>query len=227
MMTKMLDAQALTRRYGDFVALDHVSLKLEPGQGLALLGRNGSGKSTLLALLALADSPDEGRVEVDGLPPGQARQALAYAPQEISLLEELTVEENLLCWSSLPRKEGRGRALELCRDLSLAGLRRKRVDRLSGGQRRRVNLAAALMSHARYLLLDEPFSGVDEEGAIQIRDMLLTARAQGRGMVISGHQPQLLRPLVSHVLVLEQGKAIFFGRAEQYFAAFPEQCHEP
>lgn len=218
----MLTAQALTRRYGSFTALDHVSLTLEPGQGLALLGRNGSGKSTLLALLALADAPDEGRVEADGLPPQDARQALAYAPQEISLLEELTVEENLRCWSSLPQMEGRRRALQLCQDLSLEEIRRKRVDRLSGGQRRRVNLAAALMGHARYLLLDEPFSGVDEAGAIQIRDVLLAAQRAGCGMVISGHQPLLLRPLVSQVLILEQGKAFFYGAAADYFSATPE-----
>ncbi|NCB30790.1 MAG: ABC transporter ATP-binding protein, partial [Clostridia bacterium] len=179
----MLMGRGLTKRYGRQTVLENACLEVQPGEGLALLGKNGSGKTTLLSLLALAARPDAGEITIDGLSPKTSRGALGYAPQEIALLEELTVEENLRCWSALSRADTGERLASLCAELDLDCVRRKRVDKLSGGQRRRVNLAAALMRNARYLLLDEPFSGVDADSKGRILSLLLESLSRGCGII--------------------------------------------
>ncbi|SFG73278.1 ABC transporter ATP-binding protein [Oribacterium sp. WCC10] len=201
----MIEAKGLVKRYGRYTAVDDASLSLEKGEIIALLGSNGSGKSTLLSMLAMVLKPDSGEVTVDGLKGRQAKEKVAYVPQEIVLFEELTVMENLYAWSSLKGKENIERAEYLVNELEMGDFKSKRVDRLSGGQRRRVNLAVALMGKYDYLLLDEPLAGIDAHGGECIEHLLRKEKDKGCAMIITEHNPTILLPLTDRSLRIERG----------------------
>jgi len=219
----MLVGRELTKTYGSQFALHQASIELNPSSITMLLGRNGSGKSTLLNMLALAQAPDSGSVEVDELSGRAARAAIGFVPQEIALFEDLSIEENLRCWCPLPAKAARERVDEVLERLDLTDIRRKLLRNLSGGQKRRVNLAVALMGQPRYLLLDEPLAGVDEDNEQRILELLADYARQGVGVLISSHQPRVLRGLADQALVLERGETIFAGQAADYFDSLMER----
>ena len=204
----MIEAKGLVKRYGNYTAVDNVSLSLEKGETIALLGANGSGKSTLLSMLAMILKPDEGEVKVEGMAGKQAKEKIAYVPQEIVLFEELTVMENLYAWSSLKGKEMSERAGYLVSELEMNDFKRKRVDRLSGGQRRRVNLAAAMMGKYDYLLLDEPLAGIDAHGGECIEHLLRTEKEKGCSMIVTEHNPTIILPLTDRSLRIERGRIV-------------------
>ena len=201
----MIEARNLVKKYGSFIAVNHLSLSLSTGETVVLLGPNGSGKSTLLGMLSLTSKPDEGEVTVDGLSGKNAKKKIAFAPQEIVLFEELTTMENLLSWSTLKGKEAKERAEYLISELDMDSFIKKRVDRLSGGQRRRVNLAVALMGNYDYILMDEPLAGIDDYGGKCIKNLLETEKEKGRGILFTEHNPTILLPLMDRKLTIDGG----------------------
>ena len=204
----MLQANNLEKRYGNYTALTQANIEVAPGEAILLLGPNGSGQSTLLSILATIIKPDAGEVTIDGLSGKRARKKIAYAPQDIVLFEELTVMENLYAWSSLKGTDNVNRAKELVEALAMGPFAKKRADRLSGGQRRRVNLAVAMMGTYEYLLLDEPLAGIDEEGAQCIEALLKQEREKGRGMIIAEHNPKVLLSFMDRTIKLEMGHIV-------------------
>ncbi len=219
----MLIGHGLTKRYGDRYALRNAAIELSSGSALMLLGRNGSGKTTLLNILALAMRADSGTVQIDELSGRAAREAIGFVPQEIALFEELSVEENLRVWCTLPRAAAKERLDALLERLDLYSMRKKLLRRLSGGQKRRVNLAVALMGCPRYLLLDEPFVGADEDSEGRMLELLAGYRDSGLGLIIVSHQPRTLRTIADRAMVLERGETTFYGAAEDYFAALEDR----
>ena len=213
----MLEGKNLTKEYNGRPVLSEISVSVAPGQALALLGPNGSGKSTLLSILSLSIRPEKGEVFVDGKQGKEAKKRIAYVPQDIVLFEELTAEENLKCWSSLPRTDTKARMEELMEILSMHSFRKKRVDRLSGGQRRRVNIAASMMSEPAYILLDEPFAGVDERTMEDLLTYLAKEKAEGKGIVICEHERETIRTLVDQVILLSEGEQKYNGNAAPFF----------
>lgn len=213
----MLEGKKLVKIYNGKQVLKGISVSVSPGEAVALLGPNGSGKSTLLSVLSFSIRPEEGAVVVDNLEGKEAKKRIAYVPQEVVLFEELTVEENLRCWSSLKGDETKKRLLELMEILSMQSFRKKRVDRLSGGQRRRVNIAVSMMSDPAYILLDEPFAGVDQETTSDLLDYLEKEKASGKGIVISEHDRETIRSLADQVLLLSGGEEAYYGSAERFF----------
>ena len=204
----MIEARNLVKKYGSFIAVNHLSLSLSTGETVVLLGPNGSGKSTLLGMLSLTSKPDEGEVTVDGLSGKNAKKKIAFAPQEIVLFEELTTMENLLSWSTLKGKEAKERAEYLISELDMDSFKKKRVDRLSGGQRRRVNLAVALMGNYDYILMDEPLAGIDDYGGKCIKNLLETEKEKGRGILFTEHNPTILLPLMDRKLTIDGGNFV-------------------
>lgn len=204
----MIEAKGLVKKYGKYVAVDNLSMNLNLGESVVLLGANGSGKSTLMGMLAMVLKPTEGEVTIDGRKGKKAKSKIAYAPQNIVLFEELTVTENLYAWSSLKGKENVERAEYLISELDMGSFKKKRVDRLSGGQRRRVNIAAAMMGNYDYLLLDEPLAGIDEYGAECIESLLRKEKESGRGILLTEHNPTILLPLMDRQLKLDGGHFI-------------------
>ena len=204
----MLKVVDVTKCYGKETVLENLSLELGKGEVVALLGPNGSGKSTLLSIMALSLKPDSGKVDVDGLALSDARKIIAYAPQVITLFEELNTRENLYAWSGLRGNPMKERAEELVTILGMENFLKRRVSKLSGGQRRRVNLAVSLMSPADYIVLDEPLAGVDSEGIDRIIDLISEERKKGRGIIISEHNSEVVSGFADKVIHLDKGRLI-------------------
>ena len=192
----MLRVDSVSKSYKDKVVLESVSLGLDKGEIVVLMGPNGSGKSTLLSIMSFSLKPDSGKVSVDELDMKASKKLIAYAPQTVTLFEELSVMDNLLAWSSFKGRDSRNRSKEKARslveELGMSDFRRKRIDKLSGGQKRRVNLAVTLMSDYDYLLLDEPFAGIDSAGEELIKNLILSEKKNGKGIIIAEHNKEII-----------------------------------
>ena len=206
----MLSVERVRKKYGAVAVLDGVSFDVPPGQVAAIVGRNGCGKSTLLAVMAAMLRPDSGRVLLDGQDPlanANLRRRIGYVAQGDSLFEELSVADNLRFWAGAAgiaqADTQRSPFVEL---LELDGFWRQRVSRLSGGMRRRVAICAALLADPQYILLDEPFSGLDMVYRQQLGQFLLELRAQGKTIVYTTHSPQELADLSDFALLLSGGQ---------------------
>lgn len=220
MSETILKVEEISKQYGEVKALDHIMFNLSRGEILGLFGKNGSGKSTLLNIVALAVSADEGNIFIDNQNVSKnlkkSRRRIGYVPQEIALFEELTVEENLLCWSRLPGKLAKKRALEIAEQMNIKDLYKKKVSALSGGMKRRVNTAVALLGEPEILILDEPFAGVDTDNTEWIGELLQNMGKRGVSQMISGHSPDLLYPYIDSVMVLSDGEIVFYGKKEEF-----------
>jgi len=204
----------LRKAYGATVAVDGLSLRVEPGEVLGLLGPNGAGKSTTVHLALGLLAPDAGTVRVDGLgaPTDPAvRRHLGLAPQALALYADLTGEENL---RFLGRVYGlSGPALEARVDwaLDFAGLTERRADRVgtySGGMQRRLNLAAALLHQPKLVLLDEPTAGVDPQSRNAIIERILELKRGGLTVVYTTHYMEEAERLCDRVAIVDHGKVL-------------------
>nr|ANY58046.1 ABC transporter ATP-binding protein [uncultured bacterium] len=208
-----LRADELTKSYGERVVIAGASLAVRPGDGLALLGPNGCGKTTLLSLLAGVLPSDSGSAVICGLPVRlrEARRLLGYVPQDLALYEELTARENAaffgrLCGLRGPALEdGVQSALEAS---ELWHLRDERVSTFSGGMRRRLSVACALVHAPRVLLLDEPFAGIDEQSCEKLLDVLAARKQSGVALVLSTHRLDEVAALCDRFVVISRGGVI-------------------
>ena len=190
---------------GGRAVLKGLSLSLESGEILGIRGENGAGKSTLLKALAGLLPYQEGEIRMAE----EVRANLSYLPQEISLYDSLTALENLIFYGKIQGIPGRllkTRGNWLLEELGLSQKSREKLSALSGGMKRRVHLASALMLRPSILLLDEPTVGCDEESYHRIRDLLLKMKKQGTGMLLISHGRGELEDLADRILTLEQGK---------------------
>ena len=205
-------ARGLARSHRGICSLDCVNAEFPAGSITAVLGANGAGKSTLLRIIALVEAPDSGELTMDGANalsrPGDFRESIGYVPQEIALFEELTTRENLLCWA---KGAALARIEELIATLDMAEFAAKRVSALSGGMKRRVNLAVALLNSPRLLVMDEPFVGMDMRQRETVTLCLKNLAAGGITQVISSHHPEIFRNLAGHVMALDRGRVVYDG----------------
>lgn len=207
----MLEVHGLCKSYGGRQVLAPVSFVLPAGQCLGLAGSNGSGKSTLLRLLAQVQRPDSGDVLYQGrsvLGDRQfLRRTLGYVPQKAELVPELTVRRQLTLWQHACGLEGPlpPEVLEL---LGLEPLLRRPIRTLSGGMAQRVNIALALLSRPRILLMDESTAGLDEAYVPRLLDWLEAFLAAGGSLVWCSHQQEELKRLCGAVLRLEDGRLV-------------------
>lgn len=205
----MLQAVGLTKRYGGVTALAPLDLTLSEGECLGLAGANGSGKSTLLSLLAQTQRPDGGDILADGRSVlgrrAFVRSQVGYVPQRDALLEDLRVSQQLRLWQGLCGVRG-AFPEEILTLLGLLPLLDRPIHTLSGGMKKRVSIAMALVGQPRYLLMDEAFAGLDEEYRGALTGWLLTFVAQGGALLWCSHESDELRVLCSRVVVLEQGR---------------------
>jgi ABC-2 type transport system ATP-binding protein len=219
-LTAPLQLDGLVKRFGALTAVDGVSLALRPGECLGLLGPNGAGKSTLIRCVAGRLRPDQGTVTVAGAPAGSgaARRALGWVPQELALYPRLSARENL---EAFGRYHGlRGAALEaaVARCLGWASLADRagdRVGRLSGGMKRRLNMAAGLIHGPRVVLLDEPTVGVDPQSRNRIFEMIEALRAEGLAVVYTTHYMEEAERLCDRIAVVDHGQVIALGTRDE------------
>ena len=188
----MISAIGLRKRYGPTVILEDISLELCPGQCLALLGPNGAGKTTLLRILATLLRPTSGTLSIGGLDalrdPAQARAVIGMAGHGSYLYPDLTALENLRFWTVMGDGDaGEGRLLTALQQVELEAAAHDRVRTFSAGMKRRLALARVLLGRARLLLLDEPFTELDQRGRKWLSEFLLAFKVSGGGVVVATH----------------------------------------
>jgi ABC-2 type transport system ATP-binding protein len=208
----LVRATGLCRDYGKIRFLDSVSLQVQAGQALAVVGENGAGKTTLLKILATASRPDAGELIIGGVDalknPAGARAMIGYVPQGIALMQELTVRDNLRYWM----RPGDETAYRWTLDVTgLADVEKKKVSRLSGGMQRRLNIGASRVTRPRVLILDEPLAGVDAENRVRIMAVLRQLKEAGAAIIFTSHYIDELDILADGMLALKNGVVTYSG----------------
>ncbi len=200
--------------------VDGVSLELAAGEVVGLLGPNGAGKTTTFYMLVGLVRPDSGSVEVGGVDVTEqpmyrrARMGISYLPQEASVFRRLTVEENLfgvLELLGIPWPEANARVCRLLEEFGLDKVRRQRGDTLSGGERRRVEIARALVTEPRFLLLDEPFAGIDPITVLDVQRLIRHLRQRGYGILITDHNVRDTLKITDRASIIKDGKVFASG----------------
>ncbi|MBK5925321.1 LPS export ABC transporter ATP-binding protein [Rhodovulum sulfidophilum] len=214
----------LRKSYRRRPVIRDVSLRLDRGEVVALLGPNGSGKTTCFYAVAGLLTPDGGRVMLDGrdvttLPMyRRARLGIGYLPQEVSIFRGLDVEDNIKAVLEIvepDRHKRRERLEELLSEFSIEHLRRAPALSLSGGERRRVEIARCLAADPSYLLLDEPFAGVDPIAVGEIRALVADLKTRGIGVLITDHNVRETLEIVDRAYILHDGKVLMSGTTQE------------
>ncbi|MDB4054151.1 LPS export ABC transporter ATP-binding protein [Octadecabacter sp.] len=214
----------LRKSYRKRLVIRDVSLELRRGEVVALLGPNGSGKTTCFYSIAGLVTPEGGNVTVDGrdvttLPMyRRAKLGIGYLPQEMSIFRGLNVEDNILSILEIAqpdRRKRRKRLEELLSEFSLEHLRRAPAMALSGGERRRVEIARCLAADPKYVLLDEPFAGVDPIAVGEIRGLTADLKNRGIGVLITDHNVQETLQIVDRAYILHDGKILMSGTTDE------------
>jgi len=213
-------AHLLTKSYKRRPVVRGVTLTLRRGEAVGLLGPNGAGKTTVFYMITGLIAADQGTISLDGadithLPMYQrARLGIGYLPQESSIFRGLSVEDNIRAVLELvePEKSSRERALrELLDEFSITHIRHSPAVALSGGERRRVEIARALAANPKFMLLDEPFAGIDPIAIGDIRNMVRQLTARGIGVLITDHNVRETLELIDRALIIHEGKVLTEG----------------
>ncbi|MCA3368174.1 MAG: LPS export ABC transporter ATP-binding protein [Alphaproteobacteria bacterium] len=222
-----LYATGLGKRYKKRPVVRNVSLSVQRGEAVGLLGPNGAGKTTTFYMITGLVQPDEGRVMMDGhdvtmLPMyRRARLGLGYLPQEASIFRGLTVEQNISAALEVVEPEADRRAAmldELLAEFGIAHLRRAPALALSGGERRRCEIARALATHPSYILLDEPLAGIDPIAVGEIRDLVKHLKDRGIGVLITDHNVRETLEIIDRAYILHDGKVLMEGNPQEIVA---------
>ncbi len=226
----VLEARDLVKTYGKRTVVDRVSLKVEQGKIVGLLGPNGAGKTTTFYMITGFIRPNSGRIfldeeEITRLPMyKRARRGIAYLPQEPSIFRKLTVEENLLAIMEalmFPREVRKRRAAELLEELNISHIARSKGYNLSGGERRRTEIARTLVTNPKFILLDEPFAGVDPIAVEDIQRIVIKLKEKNIGVLITDHNVHETLSITDHAYLLYEGRILKEGDSE-YLANDPE-----
>jgi ABC-2 type transport system ATP-binding protein len=211
----MLKADGLCKSYGPLQAVADVSIRVNAGEIVGLLGPNGAGKSTTVSMLAGLTAPDRGTVTIDGVPLGSdasgAKARIGLVPQDIALYEELPAIANLELFGALYGLKGallRERAAAALQLVGLADRARAKPATFSGGMKRRLNIACALVHDPDVLLFDEPTAGVDPQSRNAIFDNLETLRARGKGLLYTTHYMEEAERLCDRIVIIDHGRVI-------------------
>lgn len=215
MVTPILKAHHLVKRFGSRIAVEGVSLTLQRGESVGLLGPNGAGKSTTLALLAGLLVPDSGEVQLEGSPiAGEAdprKRKLGLVPQELAIYEDLTARRNLEFFGRLQGLVGANLRRAIDESLRLVGLADRAGDpvkQFSGGMKRRLNLSVALLHDPEVLLLDEPTVGVDPQSRNAIFDNIEQLRRRGKTILYTTHYMEEVERLCDRVIIVDHGRVV-------------------
>jgi lipooligosaccharide transport system ATP-binding protein len=214
----VIEAVDLVKTYGETAAVDGISFSVAPGESFGLLGPNGAGKSTTMRMVGAVSTRTSGELQILGLDPNEhgptIRAQLGVVPQADNLDTELRVRENLIVYGryfGLPRKHLAGRADELLEFAQLSDRAKSKVDDLSGGMKRRLTIARALISDPRILLLDEPTTGLDPQARHILWDRLFRLKEQGTTLLLTTHYMDEAEQLCDRIVVVDKGKIMAEG----------------
>ncbi len=213
----------LVKTFGARTVVDGVSVSFRAGEIVGLLGPNGAGKTTTFYMVVGLVPATSGRVHLDGSDitrlrmHQRARHGIGYLPQEASVFRKLTVEENILAIVEavgVPRRERRARVQEHLEELHLGHVAKQKAFTLSGGERRRLEIARALVTRPKFLLMDEPFAAIDPISVAEVQKMILQLKARGIGIVVSDHNVRETLRIVDRAYLIHQGKVLREGTAD-------------
>jgi len=220
----VLAARGLVKRYGARTVVNGISLAVERGQIIGLLGPNGAGKTTTFYMMVGLVRPDAGEVWLDDADltrrpvHERARAGIGYLAQDPSVFRGLTVEENILVVLEANGKPAEARAAaleELLEEFGLQTVRRQVGVSLSGGERRRVEIARVLAMEPAYILLDEPFTGIDPKSVAEIQEVVRYLRRRGLGVIVTDHNVRETLAITDHSTIVYDGSVLFSGTATQ------------
>jgi len=221
---QILSTVELTKSYKGRKVVDNISLSITQGEVVGLLGPNGAGKTTTFYIIVGLTSPDSGQVTLDGVNITdfpmyvRARNGISYLPQEPSIFRKLTVEENIMAvLETLPltSHQRRERLEELVEDLGLQQVRRSEGYMLSGGERRRVEIARSLVISPSFILLDEPFSGIDPLTVQDIQKIIVRLKGSGIGVLVTDHNVPYTLQVTDRAYIINNGRIFRAGSPEE------------
>ncbi len=228
-----LEAEGLRKHFGKRVVVKDVHLAVGAGEIVGLLGPNGAGKTTTFYMVVGLVRADAGQIHIDGIPihakpiHQRAQMGLSYLPQEASIFRKLNVEENSRAVLELPRGAD-GRPLkgatidslleQLLRELAIDKLRDSPAPALSGGERRRVEIARALATQPRFILLDEPFAGVDPIAVLEIQRIIEFLKSRGIGVLITDHNVREMLGICDRAYIINEGRVLAEGSPSEIVA---------
>ncbi|MBN1382892.1 MAG: LPS export ABC transporter ATP-binding protein [Deltaproteobacteria bacterium] len=222
-MGKLL-ATGLIKIYGGRRVVNEIEIQTNPGEVVGLLGPNGAGKTTTFYMIVGLVHPDGGSVYLNGEDIGRcpmymrARKGLSYLPQEPSIFRKLTVEENIMAILEMVDMEDdqrKKRLEELLAELDLSQLAKSKAYSLSGGERRRVEITRSLVTSPKYILLDEPFAGIDPLAIADIQNIISKLKAKGIGVVISDHNVRETLSTCDRAYIINEGAILVEGNPEE------------
>ena len=221
---EMVAAEGLAKIYNGKRVVDHVTIRLRRREIIGLLGPNGAGKTTTFYMMVGLTRPDEGRVFLDGEDITRdpmylrARKGINYLAQEPSVFRKLTVEENLLAileTLDIPPAERKIRLHRLMAELNISHLAKQKAASLSGGERRRLEITRSLVTEPRFMLLDEPFAGIDPLVLSDIQQIIRHLKERGLGIMISDHNVRETLNVCDSAYIISEGKIIEHGPPEK------------
>ena len=220
----LLETKSLKKSYNRRTVVNGVDIHIEPGEIVGLLGPNGAGKTTTFYMVTGIVRPDSGRILFDHRDVSQypmhkrAQLGIGYLSQEPSIFRKLTVEENILAileTLDLPRVERERRLEELLRELGILHLRKSRALTLSGGERRRLEITRALVTHPLCILLDEPFSGIDPIAVSDCQNLIRELKQKGLGILLTDHNVRETLAITDRAYIMSEGKILISGTKDE------------
>jgi len=226
-MERCLRTEKLVKAFKKRVVVSDLTLSLDAGEVVGLLGPNGAGKTTAFYMILGLTRPDSGQILLNGedithLPVHQrARRGVGFLPQEPSIFRRLTVEENLLAIleaQGVPARDRGDRAQVLLRELNIVHLAKSPAYTLSGGERRRAEITRALATDPRFILLDEPFAGIDPIAVYDIQGIIGQLRDRGIGVLVTDHNVRETLQIVDRAYIIHEGQILMSGTAAELAA---------
>jgi lipooligosaccharide transport system ATP-binding protein len=223
----LIRARGLVKRFGDFTAVDGIDVEVRKGEAFGFLGPNGAGKSSTMRMIGCVSPPTAGELRILGLDPlrdgPEIRARLGVCPQQDNLDPELSVRENLTTYAryfGIPRRVARERAAELMEFVQLAERANSKVDPLSGGMKRRLTIARALVNEPEIVLLDEPTTGLDPQARHLVWERLFRLKQQGVTLVLTTHYMDEAEQLCDRLVVMDGGRIVAEGSPRALIEAY-------
>lgn len=217
-----VEVKGITKKYGRNIAIQGLDFTIETGEIFGLFGPNGAGKSTFISILATLCKPTSGDILVNGLSvcgqPDKVKAEIGYVPQDIALYPMLSGKDNLDFWAGIYGLRGNLKKERISEAVAIVRLEdriKDRVSEYSGGMKRRLNIAVSLLNHPRVLVMDEPTVGVDIQSRRYILDALAGLKKEGRTIVFTSHYIDELETLCDRIAVMDKGKILASGSAEE------------
>ena len=223
MATPSIVTEGLAKTYGSRAVVDGVDLRIGGGEVVGLLGPNGAGKTTTFYMIVGLVPATSGRVVLNGRDitrlrmHQRARLGIGYLPQEASVFRKLTVEENIMAILEavhVPRRERKARLHEHIEELGLGSVLRQKAYTLSGGERRRLEIARALVTRPHFLLMDEPFAAIDPISVAEVQKIILQLKARGIGVIVTDHNVREILRIVDRAYLIRAGRVLTEGTGE-------------